>query len=218
MLKKIAIISIILLISFSNLFSIDKPQIARLHYKGGGDWYNDRDIVPNIVTFINNNIHTDFSKEQAVVKPSDKKIFNYPFVFMTGHGNIRFDESDIKNLRKYLLRGGFLYADDDYGMDKYFRKEIKKVFPDRELVELSIDHPIFHCFYNFDKGIPKIHKHNGKRPQAFAIFDDYGRIMVLYTYETNITDGWSDMHNDPFKIRSQALKFGANLFYYLFTK
>ena len=213
--KKILLLLFIFAITLLNAF--EKPQIARLHFDGGGDWYNDRDIVPNIVKFINRNIHTDFSEEQAIVKPSDKKIFDYPFVFMTGHGNIKFSESDIKNLREYLKRGGFLYADDDYGMDKSFRREIKKLFPRKQMVELPITHPIFHCFYDFPNGIPKIHKHNGKRPQAFAIYDDSGRIIVLYTYETNITDGWSDMHNDPFKIRSKALKFGANLFYYIFT-
>ncbi len=213
--KKNLLLLFIFAITLLNAF--EKPQIARLHFDGGGDWYNDRDIVPNIVKFINRNIHTDFSEEQAIVKPSDKKIFDYPFVFMTGHGNIKFSESDIKNLREYLKRGGFLYADDDYGMDKSFRREIKKLFPRKQMVELPITHPIFHCFYDFPNGIPKIHKHNGKRPQAFAIYDDSGRIIVLYTYETNITDGWSDMHNDPFKIRSKALKFGANLFYYIFT-
>ncbi len=215
--KKIIITLLSVIIFIAPIFAEKKPQIARLHYNGGGDWYNDRDIVPNIVKFINTNIHTDFSTEQAIVKPSDKKIFDYPFVFMTGHGNIKFSDSDIKNLREYLKRGGFLYADDDYGMDKAFRREIKRLFPTKQLVELSVNHPIFHCFYDFKNGIPKIHKHNDKRPQAFAIFDDKGRIIVLYTYETNITDGWSDMHNDPFKIRSQALKFGANLFYYIMT-
>ena len=213
--KKI-IIALILIITLS-LFAFETPKVARLHYDGGGDWYNDRDIVPNIVTFLNNNIHSDFSKEQAEVKPSDKRIFDFPFVFMTGHGNITFSDSDINNLRDYLNKGGFLYADDDYGMDKSFRREIKKLYPQKNLIELSNDHPIFHCFYDFKKGVPKIHKHNGKRPQAFAIFDDNGRMILLYTYETNITDGWSDMHNDPFKIRSQALKMGANIFYYFFT-
>jgi hypothetical protein len=211
------LVFIIILLSISSLTANEKDKIARLHFDGGGDWYNDRDIVPNIARFLNSNIHTNFSEEQAIVKPSDKKIFDYPFVFMTGHGNIDFSDSDIKNLREYLKRGGFLYADDDYGMDKAFRREIKKLFPQKRLVELPVTHELFHCFYHFNNGIPKIHKHNGKRPQAFAIFDDNGRMIVLYTYETNITDGWSDMHNDPFKIRSKALKFGANIFYYVMT-
>lgn len=197
------------------LAASDKPQLARLHYDGGGDWYNDPDIIPNITNYINRTIGSDFSETQAVVKPSDQRIYDHPFIFMTGHGNIAFSERDINNLRRYLLRGGFLYADDDYGMDEAFRREIKKVFPERDLIELPADHEIFHCFYSFPNGIPKIHEHDGKRPQAFAIFDDHGRMMVFYTYETNISDGWSDAHDNPPEIRDKAFRMGANLFYYM---
>ncbi len=199
------------------LAASDKPQLARLHYDGGGDWYNDPDIIPNITNYINHTIGSDFSETQAVVKPSDQRIYDYPFIFMTGHGNIAFSERDINNLRRYLLRGGFLYADDDYGMDEAFRREIKKVFPERDLIELPADHEIFHCFFSFPNGIPKIHEHDGKRPQAFGIFDDHGRMMVFYTYETNISDGWSDAHDNPPEIRDKAFRMGANLFYYLLT-
>jgi hypothetical protein len=208
---------LVLLVISSFLYGMERPQIARLHYSGGGDWYNDTDTIGNIAKYLNKTINSKFSLQEVVVKPSDSKIFNYPFIFMTGHGNIKFNEKDAENLRQYLLRGGFLYADDDYGMDASFQKEIKKVFPEKELVELPKNHSLFHCFFDFPNGIPKIHKHDDKRPQAFAIFDDFGRIMVLYTYETNISDGWSNAHNDPEKLKNEAFKMGANLFYYVFT-
>lgn len=207
----------LLLICFS-LCAADKPQLARLHYSGGGDWYNDQDIIPNLTEFLNDNLHTLFSNVEAVVKPSDSKLFDYPFIFVTGHGNIVFSEKDAANLREYMKRGGFVYVDDDYGLDKSFRQEIKKIFPDNELLELPANHLLFSCYFQFPQGIPKIHKHDDKRPQAFAVFDDKGRIMLLYTYETNISDGWSNAHDDPPEIRRQALEMGANLFYYIMVK
>ena len=209
---------ILILLLFSlMLTALEQPEIARLHYSGGGDWYNDTDTIGNIAEYLNRTIHSNFSLQEAVIKPSESKLFNFPFIFMTGHGNIRFSEKDVQNLRQYLVRGGFLYADDDYGMDASFRKEIRKVFPEKELVELPADHELFHCFFKFDKGIPKIHKHDDKRPQAFAVFDDFGRIMILYTFETNISDGWSNAHDDPQIIKEQAFQMGANIFYYAFT-
>ncbi len=211
-------IIIILLALFGSLYASEKPQLARLHYSGGGDWYNDPDTLPNLVEYLNKTIKTDLSIIESSVKPADTKLFEFPFVFLTGHGNIVFNDKDSENLRNYLLRGGFLYADDDYGMNDSFRKEIKRVFPEKDLVELPSNHEIFHCFFNFPKGVPKIHKHDDNRPQAFAIFDDNGRMMVLYTYESNISDGWSNAHNDPENIRNQAFKMGANIFYYLSVK
>jgi hypothetical protein len=199
------------------LFASGQLTIARMHYDGGGDWYNDPDIVPNITKYLNETIQTKFSLEQIVVRPSDSIIFDYPFIFVTGHGNIHFSEREIQNLRNYLERGGFLYFDDDYGMDEAARREIKKLFPDKDLVELPSNHNIFHCFFSFSVGIPKIHEHDGKRPQAFAIFSGEGRIQLLYTYETNITDGWSDMHDNSPALREKAMQFGANIFYYLMT-
>ncbi len=196
---------------------VNKDQIARLHFDGGGDWYNNPDMIPNMVKVLNRELHTDFSSEEAVVTPGESHLFDFPFIIMTGHGNISFSENDADNLRKWLLRGGFLYADDDYGMDESFRCEIKKVFPEKQLVELPAEHDIFHCFYDLS-GTPKIHKHDDKRPQTFAIYDDSGRIMVLYTYETNISDGWSDAHDDPQNVRQQAFRMGVNILYYLFTK
>jgi hypothetical protein len=212
----VAILSILL--HSLSLSALSKPQLCRLHYDGGGDWYNDPDALPNLVDFVNRNIGTDFSPVQAVVKLTDTQLFDYPFLMMTGHGNIGFSEQDIRQLRNYLSNGGFLYADDDYGMDPAFRREIRKVFPDRELVELPPNHELFHSFYTFPEGIPKIHEHDGERPQAFAIFNDYGRIMVLYTYETNVSDGWSDAHDNPPDIADQAFKLGANIIHYLITR
>ena len=210
------IISFILIVNV--LWASEKPQLARLHYSGGGDWYNDQDIIPNIAQYLNETINTDFSTIESVVKPSESSLFEYPFIFMTGHGNVNFSDKEAENLREYLVRGGFLYVDDDYGMDKSFRSEIKKIFPEKKLVELPANHQIFHCFFSFPKGVPKIHKHDEKRPQAFAMFDENGRILLLYTYESNISDGWSNVHDDPETIREQAFKFGANLFYYIIAQ
>lgn len=208
----------VLLVLFCSLSAAEKPQLARLHYSGGGDWYNDQDIIPNITEYLNETIHTDFSNVEAAVKPTDSELFDYPFIFVTGHGNITFNEKEADNLREYVLRGGFLYVDDDYGLDKYFRKEIRKIFPEKELVELPANHPIFHCYFDFPTGLPKTHKHDDKRPQAFAIFADDGKILLLYTVESNISDGWSKAHDDPAEIREEALKMGANIFFFLMSQ
>ncbi|HNX01676.1 MAG TPA: DUF4159 domain-containing protein [Candidatus Cloacimonadota bacterium] len=215
---KLYLIIMLLLLQFS-LFCIEKPKLARLQYDGGGDWYNDAEILSNLAKFANNTIHTDFSLDQATVKASDTKLFEYPFLFITGHGNIRFTEKEVEQLRDYLLRGGFIYADDDYGMDESFRREIKRIFPEKTMTELPASHPIFHCYYTFPKGLPKIHKHDDKRPQAFALFDDNGRMMMLYTYESNISDGWADpnTHGDPQEIRDTALRMGVNMLQYVMT-
>jgi len=193
------------------------PQLARMHYDGGGDWYNDPDMLPNLARFANQELGAAFSTEQAVVKPGDRELFSYPFVLRTGHATIHFTDRELDNLREWMLRGGFLYADDDYGMDDAFRREVARIFPDRELVELPASNPLFSCWFSFPAGIPKIHEHDGKRPQAFALFDDYGRMMLLYTYETNISDGWAgpDVHHDPPEIRESALRMGVNILYYL---
>ncbi len=198
--------------------AVADSKIARLQYDGGGDWYNDPDAIPNLVKFLNRTISTDFASKEFRVKPSEQNLFNFPFIFLTGHGKIKFSIKDIKNLREYFQRGGFLYADDDYGMDSSFRDVIKRIFPDKQLVELPASHEIFHCYFKFQEGLPKIHKHDDKRPQAFAIFDDFGRMMVLYTYESNISDGWSDAHDDPQQIKQLAFEMGANIFYYLMTR
>ena len=193
-------------------------QIARLKYSGGGDWYNDPSIIPNLCAEINSKTSMRARKDQAVVAISDDELFRYPFIFMTGHGNISFDMSEAKRLNDYLSSGGFLYADDDYGMDKHFRREIKKVFPDKELVEIPFDHEIFHIFYDFPNGLPKIHKHDGKAPKGYGLFHG-GRMVIFYTYETNISDGWADpeVHEDPPEKREAALQMGINIVVYAVT-
>lgn len=195
-------------------------QIARVQYDGGGDWYNDPEVIPNFADYLSKNLPINIIKREKIVKLSDYEIFQYPFLYLTGHGNISVNDFEVSNLRKYLLSGGFLYIDDDYGLDKSVRQLINRVFPEKHLVELPASHRIFSCYYKFPNGLPKIHEHDENRPQLFAIFDDYGRLMILYTFESNISDGWADAetHNDPPEVRETALKFGLNIFYYLFVE
>ncbi|MCB5234662.1 MAG: DUF4159 domain-containing protein [Candidatus Cloacimonetes bacterium] len=193
---------------------------ARLHYDGGGDWYNDPEVLPNLAKFINGETGSDIPIDQSVVRAGESRLFEYPFVYMTGHGNIRFTEAELVNLRKWMLRGGFLYADDDYGMDESFRREIRRIFPERELIEIDSSHPLFTSYFDYSEGLPKIHEHDNQPPQAFAMFDDNGRMMMLYTYETNISDGWADpdTHGNPPELRETALRFGLNIVYYVMQK
>ena len=183
-------------------------QIARLKYDGGGDWYNGQTEEPNVLDFVKQNTNIKVKAEYTWVDISSDAVFSYPFLFMTGHGNIIFTNDEGDRLRKYCEAGGFLYADDDYGMDKAFRREMKKIFPGKELVEL----PFNYDMYNFPNGVPKTHEHNGKPPQGFGIFIN-GRLAVYYTYESNPSDGWddSDVHSDPPGKRLEALRFGVNL-------
>ena len=194
-----------------------KVKIALLKYKGGGDWYANPTALPNLIKFCNENLGTDLAKEPATVEPGSRDIFNYPFVHMTGHGNIVFTPVEVQNMREYLLAGGFLHADDNYGLDKAFRREMKKVFPEDDFIELPWDHPIFSQKYKFPEGLPKVHEHDNKRPQACGIVKD-GRLLVLYTYETDLGDGWEDqeVHKDPEDKRLQALQMGANIISYVF--
>lgn len=195
-----------------------KFTITRLKYNGGSDWYNGQTEEINLLKFIaqNTNIRTD--PEYQFVDLSTGNIFAYPFLFMTGHGNVVFSDSDAKKLRAYLENGGFLYVDDDYGLDKSFRREIKKVFPDKDLQELPFSYGVFHCFYDFPNGVPKTHEHNGKPPQGFGIFIGK-RLCLLYTYESNPSDGWDnpEVHNDPPEKREEALKFGTNIVVWALT-
>lgn len=197
-----------------------KTGFARLQYDGGGDWYNDPEVLPNLAKFINTTLSANIPTDQSVVRAGESKLFDFPFVYLTGHGNIRFSESEIANLRLWMLRGGFLYADDDYGMDGSFRREIKRVFPERDLIELDSSHPLYTSYFDFSSGLPKIHLHDEKPPQAFGIFDDNGRLMMLYTYETNISDGWADpdTHGNPPELRETALRFGLNIVHYIMTR
>jgi hypothetical protein len=193
-------------------------QVAVLKYRGGGDWYANPTALPNLVRFCNENIQTNISEDVATVDVSDPELFNYPFVHMTGHGNVVFTPADIENLKNYLLGGGFLHIDDNYGMDQFIRKELKKVFPGVDLVELPSNHPIFKQTYNFPNGIPKIHEHDDKPAQAFGIVYE-GRLVCLYTYETDLGDGWEDqeVHGDSESKRLEALKMGANIVEYAFS-
>lgn len=192
-------------------------DIAVLKYKGGGDWYGNPTSVPNLIAFCNANINTKINPKPETVEPNSIDIFQYPMLHMTGHGNVFFSEGDAENLRNYLISGGFLHIDDNYGMQPYITKELKKVFPDKELIELPKTHEIFNIAFKFPEGLPKIHEHEGKRPQAFGIFHE-GRLVLLFTFESDLGDGWEDeeVHNDPFEVREKALKMGANIVKYAF--
>ncbi|MCK9334453.1 MAG: DUF4159 domain-containing protein [Candidatus Cloacimonetes bacterium] len=219
--KRILLLSIALWAGF--MFAQESPVktgFARLQYDGGGDWYNDPEVLSNLAKFTNNTLSTTIPIDQSVVRASDSKLFDFPFVYLTGHGNIRFSDNEINNLRLWMMRGGFLYADDDYGMDESFRREIRRIFPERELIELDASFPLFKSYFDFSTGLPKIHLHDEKPPQAFGIFDDNGRLMMLYTYETNISDGWADpdTHGDPPQLRETALGFGLNIIHYILTR
>lgn len=199
-------------------FSTSAQEIALLKYNGGGDWYGNPTALPNLIKFCNQNINTKIASKPATVEPGSPDLLSYPFIHMTGHGNVVFSDSEKTNLRNYLTSGGFLHIDDNYGMDEYIRKELKKVFPNNELVEIPANHAIFQKPYSFPAGIPKIHEHDNKRPQAFGIFLE-NRLAVLYTYETDLGDGWEDpeVHNDPKEVREKALRMGANIIYYIFN-
>jgi Domain of unknown function (DUF4159) len=205
----------ILLLCCGMVFS---QEIALLKYNGGGDWYANPTSLPNLIKYCNQNINTTIKPKPITVTPSSQDIFSYPFVHMTGHGNVIFSDLDVENLQKYLQSGGFLHIDDNYGMNQYIRKEIKKLFPNNDLVEIPSNHPIFQKPYSFPNGLPKIHEHDGKKPQAFGIFIDT-KLVLLYTYECDLGDGWEDpeVHNDPKEVREKALKMGANIMNFIFN-
>ncbi|MEL0650244.1 DUF4159 domain-containing protein [Algibacter sp. TI.3.09] len=192
-------------------------DLAILKYQGGGDWYGNATALPNLITFCNENINTRINPKVETVEVSSPDIFQYPFIHMTGHGNVFFNETDSENLRNYLISGGFLHIDDNYGMQPYITKELKKVFPNKDLIELPATHPVFNSAFSFPKGLPKIHEHDGKRPQAFGLFEK-DRLILLFTYESDLGDGWEDpqIHNDPADVREKALKMGANIVKYAF--
>jgi hypothetical protein len=193
-------------------------KIAKLKYNGGGDWYTAKTALPNLIEFCNREMNMNMASEEDVVEAGSKDIFLYPYVFMTGHGNVVFSESEALNLRTYLLGGGFLHIDDNYGLDKYIRIELKKVFPELELIELPPDHPIYNQKFKFPKGLPKIHEHDGKPSQGFGLIHE-GRLVVFYSFECDLGNGWEDatIHNDPEAKRRQAFEMGANLISYCFT-
>jgi hypothetical protein len=194
-------------------------KIALAKYDGGGDWYSDPTALPNLIKFVNRNLDANIDPKPATVEVGSYDIFNYPYVHLTGHGNVVFSDTDVEVLRAYLMSGGFLHIDDNYGLDKYIRREMKKVFPGQEFVELPFDHPIYHQEFEFENGLPKIHEHDGKPAQGFGLFYD-DRLVVFYSYESDLGDGWESkaVHNDPQHIRDMALKMGANIISYVFNR
>ncbi len=211
----------ILLFYFVNLYPQNEMgfQIARLKYSGGGDWYNDPSAEVNLLKFVQANTNIKVNAEYKFVDIASDEIFSFPFLFLTGHGNIVLSVDEAKRLKTYLEKGGFLYIDDDYGMDKAIRREMKKVFPGNDFIEIPFSHKIFNIFYKFENGIPKTHEHDKNAPQTFGIFLG-DRLSVLYTFESNPSDGWADpeVHNDPKDKREEALKFGTNIIIYALSK
>jgi len=187
--------------------------IGRLQYDGGGDWYANPSSLPNLLGAVRERTGLPVAEREVTVRPLDANLRDVPYLYLTGHGNVRFSPEERQALRAYLLEGGFLHADDNYGLDDSFREEVAALFPDRELVELPPDHPVFHVLYDFPDGLPKIHEHDGERPRALGIFHDE-RLVLLYTYETDLGDGWEDpdVHEDPVEVREEALRMGVNIF------
>lgn len=193
-------------------------KIAKLKYNGGGDWYANKTALPNLIRFFNQQLNGNIHPEDDIIEVGDRKIFQYPYVYMTGHGNVVFSEKETENLRKYLLAGGFLHIDDNYGLYEFAIREMKKVFPEHMFVDLPHGHPIYHQKYDFPGGIPKIHEHDNKPPQGLGILHE-GRLVCFLSYETDLGNGWEDraVHNDPEEVRLQALKMGANILQFAFT-
>jgi hypothetical protein len=193
-------------------------KIAKLKYNGGGDWYANKTALPNLISFCNKNLKTNIYNEEDIIEPGDPKIFQYPYVYLTGHGNIVFSDQEAKNLRKYLLGGGFLHIDDNYGLYNFIKREMKKVFPEHDFVDLPHAHPVYHQKFNFTSGLPKIHEHDNKAPQGLGILHE-GRLVCFFSYETDLGNGWEDqvIYNDPESVRQEALKMGANLIQFAFT-
>jgi len=210
-------LKILVLLFLIPFCSLSSQEIAILQYGGGGDWYSNPTALPNLVKFCNQEIQTTIQPKPQTVSLSSVDLFDYPLIHMTGHGNVFFTAEEAENLRNYLISGGFLHIDDNYGMDQYLRKEIIKIFPNKELKEIPGNHPIFNYAFDFPQGLPKIHEHDNNRPQAFGIFEE-GRLLLIYTFESDLGDGWenSEIHNDPPDVRLKALRMGANIVKYAF--
>ncbi len=202
---------------FGIISTMNAQEIAVLKYNGGGDWYSNPTALPNLIEYTNANIFTKIRKNPTTVAVGDSDLFNYPIVFLTGHGNVYFSEDEAKNLRNYLISGGFLHISDNYGLDTFIRREIKKVFPNLIFQEIPKNHPIFNQTFTFKNGLPKIHEHDKKRSQGFGLFYE-GRLICFYDYESDLSDGWEDaiVHNNPKEVREKALKMGANIIEYAF--
>ncbi len=211
--------NVITILAFSTLLPAQAFTIARIHYGGGGDWYGDPSSLPNLLEFISEKTSIIVEPSEYRIKLTDPELFSHSFLYITGHGNIRFNEDEIIVLRDYLLKGGFLHADDNYGMDASFRREMKRVFPEKEWVEIPFDHEIYHIFYDFPNGLPKIHEHDGKPPKGLGLFDGK-KLIAFYSYESDLGDGWEDIevHNDSPDIREAALKMGVNIVWFALTQ
>ena len=216
--RYLRLLILLIVLPGGGLFAQSSFQIALLKYSGGGDWYANPTSLPNLVRFANTNLGTNISEDIATVDVGNPEIMNYPFVHMTGHGNVVFSDQEAQNLRQYLMAGGFLHIDDNYGLNQYIRPQMKKVFPELDFVELPFDHPFYHQKYQFPNGLPKIHEHDKKPAQGFGLFWN-GRLVCFYTYECDLGDGWEDqaVHKDSEPTRLKALQMGANLLDYVFT-
>ncbi len=213
------ILLFLLLLSSNIVFSQGKMKIALLKYRGGGDWYAVVDALQNIVKFSNRELGTNIDADYATIEVGSAEIFNYPFLFMTGHGNVVLNDDEATNLRNYCLAGGFVFVDDDFGMDPYIKVALKKVFPENALQELPFEHPVFHQKYNFSKGIPKVHEHDSKAPKTYGVFNQ-NRLCLIYAAESNISDGWEspEVHKDSEEVRQQSLRMGANILQFAFQQ
>lgn len=216
----LVLFSILLTCAYTtNAQSRSTVKIGLLKYKGGGDWYANPTALPNLAQFCNQHLNMDLSLDIQEVEPSSAQIFNYPFIHLTGHGNIVLSSQEARNLRNYLIAGGFLHISDNYGLDPYIRREMKKVFPELEFVELPFNHPIYHQKFDFPRGIPKIHEHDKQAAKGFALIWE-GKVVCFYDYETDLGDGWEDaaVHDNPEDKRLQALRMGANILQYALTR
>lgn len=212
------LVCITCLLGFVTTGLLAQLKIAKLKYGGGGDWYANKTALPNLINFCNKELGTNLEEEEGIVEVGSPALFDYAYLYMTGHGNVVFSAEEATNLRNYLIGGGFLHIDDNYGLDKFIRLELKKVFPELELIEIPFTHAIYHQKFNFSNGLPKIHEHDGKPAQGFGLFYQ-GRLVVFYSYECDLGNGWEDprIHNDPEEKRQQALKMGANIISFCFT-
>jgi len=215
---KIVVFFISILLITKPVWSQESLRIAKLKYHGGGDWYANKTALPNLIAFCNQELNMNMALDDEVVDVGSSELFLYPYTYMTGHGNVVFSDQEAENLRDYLISGGFLHIDDNYGLDQFIRLEMKKVFPELEFIELPFSHPIYHQKFDFNKGLPKIHEHDGKPPQGLGLIYE-GRLVCFYSYESDLGNGWEDqvIYNDPQEKRQQALQMGANIITYCFT-
>jgi hypothetical protein len=216
--KKLLSTLLIIIGALSSSYGQYSYKIAKLKYNGGGDWYANKTSLPNLIKFANQNLRMNIFPEEDIVEVGSPDLFSYPFIHLTGHGNVLFTSAEAQNLRRYLLSGGFLHLDDNYGLDKFIRREMKKVFPELSFVEVPFNHPIYNQRFKFTSGLPKIHEHDNKAPQGFGLFYQ-GRLVCFYSYECDLGNGWEDqsVYNDPEPVRQQALRMGANLLQYATT-